>query len=304
MKQIPLTKGLFALVDDEDFEWLSASKWHAHKDINTQNDHYAMRKHPEKNSTQSMHRIILGLTDPKISVDHINGNRLDNQRHNLRICSHAENMRNQKINSKNTSGFKGVSFRNDSGLWRARISLNGKRIVIGYFKTAEEAAQAYNIKAKELHEEFARLNPVQNGTPKIAFKLQKNNSTGYWGVSYVKTTGYYVATIKVKKHSFQIGHFNTAEEAAHAYNTVAKQHFGAFAKLNELPEWAQHFQFPRKNSAGFRGVYPSRTRYRVRITFQDKRINLGTFDTAEEAAHAYNQKAIELLGDKARLNNV
>ncbi len=234
MKYIPLTKGLFALVDDEDYEWLSQIKWQAHKDYNTKDTYYAYRKHPEKNSTQAMHRIILGISDPTVLIDHRNGNTLDNQKHNLRICSHRENMRNQKRNTLNTSGFKGVGYRKDSGLWRARIGFNGKRINLGSFKTAEEAAQAYNKKAIELHEEFRRPNEVPDGNPKIAFNLQKNNSTGYWGVSYISSKKHWRASIQSDKHSIIIGIFKTPEEAARAYNQKAIDLFGDLAKLNDV----------------------------------------------------------------------
>lgn len=236
MKQIPLTKDMVALVDDSDFDWLSASKWHAHKDSNTQNEYYAMRKHPEKNSTQAMHRVILGLTDPEINVDHINGNRLDNQRHNLRICSHAENMRNMKLNSKNTSGFKGVVFRKDSGLWRARITFNGKRITLGHFNTAEEAAHAYNEACIKYHRDFARPNTISNfQKPAIkTLKPSKLNSSGFRGVSFIKSQNRFRATIQVNKKSIIIGSFKTAEEAASAYNQKAVELLGGKARLNDI----------------------------------------------------------------------
>lgn len=238
MKQIPLTKGLFALIDDEDFEWLSQIKWHAHKDSNTKDTYYAYCKHPDKNSTLAMHRIILGITDPAILIDHRNGNALDNQRDNLRISTHAQNMQNQKINSKNTSGFKGVGFRKDSGLWRARISVNGKRITLGHFNTAEEAAIAYNEAAEneKFYGAFARLNKISNfQKPDIkTLKPGNFNTSGFRGVSLIKSQNRFRSTIQVNQQKIYIGSFKTAEEAAKAYNKKAIELLGNKARLNEI----------------------------------------------------------------------
>lgn len=88
-------------------------------------------------------------------VDHINGNKLDNRKSNLRICTDAENARNS---SKKSGNFKGVQWRSDKHKFRARIMDNGKEIFIGYFTNEIEAAKAYDTKAKELFGEFARLN--------------------------------------------------------------------------------------------------------------------------------------------------
>ena len=102
-----------------------------------------------------MHRLIMGVTDLKIHVDHINGNTYDNRKSNLRLADNATNHMNQKGRKDNKSGYKGVSFRD--GKWTARIG-NGGYYHLGTFKTAEEAAKAYDEKAKELYGEFALLN--------------------------------------------------------------------------------------------------------------------------------------------------
>jgi hypothetical protein len=89
-------------------------------------------------------------------IDHINGNTLDNQRHNLRACSNKENMRNRGMASHNSSGFKGVSWL--EGKWSAYIGENGKKIHLGLFKTREDAARRYNKEALKRFGEFAKLN--------------------------------------------------------------------------------------------------------------------------------------------------
>ena len=163
MKEIKLTQGKVALVDDEDFDELNKYKWCAVKDRTT---FYAMRKPSQKNPARSMHRTIMN-TPKGMQVDHINHNGLDNQKHNLRNCTGAENTSNYKIPITNTSGYKGVYLQCDRRgeriykYWKAQISEQGKQKAIGNFKTPELAALAYNQKAKELFGEFAYLNKVE-----------------------------------------------------------------------------------------------------------------------------------------------
>lgn len=149
--------GLFALVDDCDFELLSACRWHLV--VNT----YAGRnvREGEKYSIAYMHRVIMNA--PKgVLVDHINHNPLDNRRENLRLCSHAQNMRNKRMHPKNKTGFRGVSVHPETGKYRATIRYQGKTRHIGLFETAESAATAWNEKALEIWGEFASLNLVQS----------------------------------------------------------------------------------------------------------------------------------------------
>jgi hypothetical protein len=160
MKQIPLSKGQFAIVDDDDFEWLSQWEWSAIWAEGTQS-YYARRMETSCGTrlTIRMHRQILGLeTGDKLQGDHINGNTLDNRRENLRAVSSAENKRNRKAHKNNKSGFKGVDLHVGKGRWRSQIYANGRCRHLGYFHDPIEAARAYNAAAKELHGEFARLN--------------------------------------------------------------------------------------------------------------------------------------------------
>jgi hypothetical protein len=150
VRYIPLTKGKFAIVDAEDYEWLSRYKWHAMGGSNP----YACRK--KNGRTILMHRMIL-KPPPGMVVDHINGNGLDNRKCNLRICTHAQNMRNRPAVG-GTSTFKGVRWDTKSHKWLATICLNYRCICIGYFDDEIEAARAYDRKAAELFGPFAYLN--------------------------------------------------------------------------------------------------------------------------------------------------
>lgn len=104
-----------------------------------------------------MHRVIMGTPDG-METDHINGNRLDNRRTNLRVCTHAENLKNRGISIANTSGYKGVSFHKLVKKYEAHIVYNGKHMHLGYFDNPEDAATVYKFKAAELFGEFARKN--------------------------------------------------------------------------------------------------------------------------------------------------
>ena len=157
MKEIPLTQGKVALVDDDDFEWLSQFKWYAVKFGRT---FYAVRQAPRVNGKQRtiwMHREVLGLKPGDPRVDHRDGDGLNNQRMNLREATHRQNMMNSRGRS-GSSRFKGVDWDKRAKKWRARISVNGKKKHLGYFIDEEEAARAYDEKAKKIFGEFARVN--------------------------------------------------------------------------------------------------------------------------------------------------
>lgn len=154
MKEIQLTQGKIALVDDDIFDYINQWKWCAAKDNYTW---YAMRTiglRPFK-TTVAMHRIITKAQD-EYEVDHRDGDGLNNQMYNLRVCTSSQNQMNKRVQKNNTSGFKGVF---ESGKrWQAAIKVANKRTYLGSFVTPEEAARAYDKAAKELHGEFAYLN--------------------------------------------------------------------------------------------------------------------------------------------------
>jgi hypothetical protein len=145
MKQIPLTQGKFALVDDADLEWLSQYKWRIHK---KPGGRFYARTSIKINGvwkTVGMHQLIMGL--PEQEVDHRNRNGLDNQRCNLRECSRSHNQQNT-IRPGGTSSFKGVSWQSSRRKWLAAICVNQKRINLGRYINEIDAAKAYDEAAK------------------------------------------------------------------------------------------------------------------------------------------------------------
>jgi hypothetical protein len=171
MKEIELTQGQWALVDDEDYEFLNQWKWYAHKRGNT---YYAVRGNKNKIkdniNTISMHREIVILS-PNMEVDHIDGNGLNNQKYNLRICFHNENMLNQgKRNSRNPSSkyigvfmIKSKYKDKEYFYWTAQITLNGRKKYLGTFKTELDAAIARDLTVIENNSSYHKLNFESHG---------------------------------------------------------------------------------------------------------------------------------------------
>lgn len=157
MKQIELTQGKVALVDDADYEELSKHNWFAHKSRNT---FYAERK-VSKNTHIKMHRQLLGLEsgDGK-KTDHQNHNGLDNRHCNIRICTQQQNHRNLLPLKRKSSKYKGVSWFKLRKKWRVRITVNKKVKHLGYFNHEQLAALVYNLAAKKYFGNFAFLNKI------------------------------------------------------------------------------------------------------------------------------------------------
>lgn len=154
MKKIPLSKGKFAVIDDEDFDKIGSVKWHLSSNgyaVSTTHEYIdGFRKtyHP------SMHSLI-NRTPRGKSTDHINGDKLDNRRSNLRTCTQSQNMANRGHQVNNKSGYKGVYWA--AGKWTAQIRLKGETIYLGRSSDIKEAARMYNKAAQKYHGEYARL---------------------------------------------------------------------------------------------------------------------------------------------------
>jgi len=150
MATITISNGDVALVDDDLFGVLNQWKWQSN------GRGYACRK--ERGRSISMHRLVIDCP-PGLELDHINGDKLDNRRENLRVCTHAENVRNRGQQIRRDPGLpKGVTACGKRGRYAAHIKYDGRIHRIGTFDSPEEAAHAYDVAAIKHHGEFARPN--------------------------------------------------------------------------------------------------------------------------------------------------
>jgi len=148
-------KGIITLIDDADYDLVFNHKWYLHK---CGNSFYASAA--INNKFTYLHRFLMGVNDKDITIDHIDGDGLNNQRNNLRLCTKAQNNINTSSNKNTTSKYKGVSWAKHCNRWRAQICKDKVCRYIGYYDTEIEAALAYNNIAKTLHGEFANLNKL------------------------------------------------------------------------------------------------------------------------------------------------
>ena len=151
MKLIPLTQGFFTQVDDENFEELNSYKWCV---LKNEKKRYAIRR--KKNTFGSfifMHRILINTPDGMFT-DHIDGNGLNNQKNNLRICTKSQNACNRKAGINNVSGIKGITYDKREKKYRVRIMLNYKDYFLGYYPSIAAAKRIYDDAVKQLHREF------------------------------------------------------------------------------------------------------------------------------------------------------
>lgn len=153
--KVPLGRGLYALVDEEDYERVMQHVWNAGR--KTGRTHYASTHTKMQAGNILMHRFILN-PPADMAVDHINGDGLDNRKCNLRICMNTDNLKNSRpMRNKKYSKYKGVGYHLRDSLWKATLVKDG-RAFARYFKSEIEAAMAYDMMAREKFGEYAYLN--------------------------------------------------------------------------------------------------------------------------------------------------
>ena len=173
MRFLELTQGYVAVVDDEDYERLRQFKWHVSRKGKEKNRYACryLRREPGagRGTYQLLHYEVLRMVQPLPDgyvIDHINREGLDCRQGNLRICTRSENLRNQgPIGKSKSSQYKGVYLHRQRRKWAARIKCEGRTYHLGLFGTEQEAVNAYNLAALEVHGEYAFLNHWRGISP-------------------------------------------------------------------------------------------------------------------------------------------
>lgn len=238
MKTIALTREKFALVDDDDFEWLNGWKWMALKGKHT---YYAVRADYSKGRRNAilvyMHCLILGIVKTGIRGDHIDRNGLNNQRNNLRKATSSQNNCNRPAIPLSSSKYKGVSWHKATGKWMAAICINEEQKHLGLYNSEIEAAIVYNKEAIKLHGEFALLNEIKNEDleyyEKPENKTQIKKTSKYKYVYWDNREERWVAYTYVNNKKKYIGYFVNEIDAALAYNNFVRA-MNLSAKLNVI----------------------------------------------------------------------
>lgn len=217
-KEIPLTQGKVALVDDEDYDWLMKYKWWIHS------GGYAIRQ--AGRTDVYMHRAIWEMhhgTLPKgMGIDHIDHNKLNNCLKNIRTATSSQNNHNQS--KRKTSEFKGITYDPRDDVWVAQTLVSGKHKIFGRFKNKEEAARAYDAGARHFFGDYACVNFPDEVIPYIP-RIKRTNSSKYPGVSWKERNHAWYARKSVGNGKrVSIGYFKTEEEAYDAIVKWTKEH--------------------------------------------------------------------------------
>ena len=147
------------LIDREDFDTINKFTWFKGR----RGYPIAHLKLEGKKLTRPVHKVILSDVGKDMNIDHINRDRMDNRRSNLRVCSHQENMFNQRKRNTNTSGYIGVAYHKAANKYESYINLDAKKHYLGLYDTAIEAARVRDEYAKRMYGEYAKLNFESEG---------------------------------------------------------------------------------------------------------------------------------------------
>lgn len=216
MREIPLYGGAIAIIDDVDYENVSRYHWILH-------DGYAQSR--QGKNTIHMGRLILNCP-VGMEVDHINHDKLDNRRANLRIVTRSQNCANRRSFKNATSQYKGVSWNKQTHCWMANIKKDGEQFYLGMFDDEIAAANAYNDYARKLWGEYAVLNDVEEcDYRRKQRRARKWPVTEFKGVT-LKPSGRWQAAIRVSGKRMNLGTFDSVAEAAVAYNKAYEAKYG------------------------------------------------------------------------------
>ncbi|MEO8611310.1 MAG: HNH endonuclease [Chloroflexota bacterium] len=230
---------VYFLIDDQDLNLVTGYHWR----LNASGYVVASVKQDKDWRPICLHRLLLG-TKPGYQVDHINHDKLDNRRQNLRWVTPQQNTRNRRLLKSSRTGFIGVS--QHGNRFHAYLKVNNRNKFLGSYETAETAALVRDAYARQIDEEHFVLNfPNQPVTPEIDAALQAvlnpspkpvKSKSRYRGVCWVR--GRWRAQISVKARDLHLGYFASEMDAAKAYDKAAKQYHGRRAHLSFADEGA------------------------------------------------------------------
>ncbi len=225
MKEIELSQGLFAKIDDRDYERVSTKKWHAIWGNSSKNYYAICNIHDEngKKTTISMHRFILNASKGDI-IDHFDHDGLNNQRSNITIGTSSFNSRNKRIRSDNKSGFTGVVWDSFKKNWRANIKYKDKSIYLGNFEKKECAIEA----RKKANEKYGYSKNhgqciVSKKSEIKTFRLYSTSTSGFRGVYFCRRINRWTSEIYIFKLKIVLGFFLSKENAIKARNMADSQ---------------------------------------------------------------------------------
>jgi hypothetical protein len=242
MKHIPLINGGYSVIDDDDYELVNQFKWRLDP------SGYAKRTTRLPDETDRlMHRLIMN-TPKGMLTDHRNGEKLDNRRENLRVCTNSQNTRYRLTHRSNKNGLREVCYCDQTGKWKAYATQNGKQLWLGRYDELQDAINARDSAVMTIEPDFSIPNShnqviVESLSEEARrsrvdrrrkFELVSNNTSGYRGVSKSKRDGNWRAYIGFEKQHIWIASTDDPTESAYIYDQVALQLRGDKAVLNLL----------------------------------------------------------------------
>lgn len=311
MKIIYTRKGEEIFVDDEDYKWLNQYTWYSSKG-------YAIRATSRKDSNKRkyifMHREIMNAPKGMV-VDHKDHKTLNNQKENLRVCTHQENSMNKKIANSNNSGYPGVYWGEVQGRWIARIGLANETIRIGTYISWEDAVKArQEAEIKyfgEFKNEYLEINQEKyNQSSNRKISPYEKSISGVKGISWNKNKGKFETTIQIENIPTFIGSFKELSKAIEVKTVAEKERdklieLEGICDVNRLKTNIFGTRLDHKNKSGTTGVYFSKDKeaWYSFVQINGKKIHLGIYKTKEEAIMS-RENAIKERDEFVALNKI